>query len=197
MHEPWTHLILRAVTSRHCRHLRRNIAVSVATTADATSAITIAATATATVAPLLPVQSFVHLPALSSSACSRRLPSSLPCDCRRSLASHRPPLPLSTMVGCCLSIPSADGGLVPSSAPSIHWTRPTLPRRHSKNALPGLRSCGRCDDCPCAHERPISAIPFARRMYNWGNVPEGWEGMHAFVRCDFHCIGHGSGVIFW
>ena len=35
------------------------------------------------------------------------------------------------------------------------------------------------------------AIPFARRIYNWSNMLEGWEGRHAFIWCDFHRVGHG------
>jgi hypothetical protein len=35
----------------------------------------------------------------------------LPCDRQRSLACHHPPSPLLSPVGCCLSIPPADGGV--------------------------------------------------------------------------------------
>ena len=52
----------------------------------------------------------VYPPALTSTARARHCPSLLPCDCQRSLACHHPPSPLLSPVGCCLSIPPADGG---------------------------------------------------------------------------------------
>jgi hypothetical protein len=52
------------------------------------------------------------------------------------------------------------------------------------------------DGYPCTRERPILANPFARRMYNWSDAREGWEGRHAFVWCDFHRVGDGFGVFF-
>jgi hypothetical protein len=95
----------------------------------------------------------------------------------------------------CLFLPRM-GGLGPSSAPSIQQTRPTSPRCDSKNLLPGLQSRGPHVSYPCACERPIQAIPFARRMYNWVDALGGWEweGMHAFVRRNFYHAGHGSGM---
>ena len=114
----------------------------------------------------------------------------LPTHARLCRSHHR-------LVVVCLFLPRM-GGLGPSYAPFIQRTRP-LPlvvRRHSKNALPGLWSCGRCGGYPCACKRPIQVIPFARRMYDWDDVLGGGEGRHAFVRRDFHRFGHGSGVCF-
>jgi hypothetical protein len=101
---------------------------------------------------------------------------------------------LYRLVVVFLSLPRI-GDLRPSSAPSIQRTRPTPPHCRSKNALTGLWSCGRRNGCPCACEQPILTIPFARRMYNWGDeLGGGWEGMHAFVRHNFHHVSNGSGV---
>jgi hypothetical protein len=54
---------------------------------------------------------------------------------------HRPTLTLPSLVDCCFFTPPADGGgrLGASSAPPIQRTRPTPPRRRSKNAS---RGCG-------------------------------------------------------
>jgi hypothetical protein len=62
--------------------------------------------------------------------------------CLSSPAVHRPTLTLLSLVDCCFFTPPADGGggrLGASSAPPIQRTRPTPPRRHSKNAP---RGCG-------------------------------------------------------
>jgi hypothetical protein len=97
----------------------------------------------------------------------------LPTHARLCRSHHR-------LVVVCLFLPRM-GGLGPSSAPSIQRTRPTLPRCHSKNALLALRSCDRRRGYPCTCKRPIQAIPFTRCMYNWGDAPGGWKGVHAFV----------------
>jgi hypothetical protein len=54
---------------------------------------------------------------------------------------HRPTLTLPSLVDCCFFTPPTDGGgrLGASSAPPIQRTRPTPPRRRSKNAS---RGCG-------------------------------------------------------
>ena len=64
------------------------------------------------------------------------------------------------------------GGLGPSSAPPIQQTRPTPSHRHSKNLLPGLRSCDACDTCPCVRKWPFLAITRVRVVREWGSTRE-------------------------
>jgi hypothetical protein len=89
---------------------------------------------------------------------------------------HRPHFPLPSQVDCCLFTPlAAGGGLGASSAPPIQQTRPTPPRRCSKNESSGLRSCGHRDGYPCACERPSLSITRARDVHEWGSTGEWWE----------------------
>ena len=90
-----------------------------------------------------------------------------------------------------LPLSRSGGGLGASSAPPIQRTRPTPPRRRSKNESPGLRSCGHCDGYPCARERPNLAITRARDVHEWGNTRKGWEGGDGVVWSDFRRVRHG------
>ena len=144
---------------RHSR-LCRNIAVSVATTASATPAVITAATATVTVAPSLPVQSFFHPPALSSTARSRRCPPATVHLCR---SRHR--LVGSGAIICPFY--SADSSISPSSSlekciSGAAELRP--PRRLS------LRSRAASFDHPLCQVH----VQLGRRA--------GWVGEHACLR---------------
>jgi len=54
---------------------------------------------------------------------------------------------------------------------------PTPPRCHSRNVSRGLQSCGRRDGYPCACQRHILTIPFARCACTTGAT--GWGGGRA------------------
>ena len=53
-----------------------------------------------------------------------------------------------------------------------------------------------------AELRPPRRLSLRSRAANFGqplrqvHVQLGWEGMYAFVWCDFHRVGHGFGVFF-
>ena len=80
-------------------------------------------------------------------------------------------------------------------APPIQRTRPTRPRRRSKNESPGLRSQRLRNSCPCSPKRLNLAITRARGMYEWGNTREGWEGGDGVVWSDFRRVRHGCELL--
>ena len=122
-----------------------------------------------------------------------------PCRCLVigcSLASHCMPLPLPSPVGCCLSILSADGGSGAIICPFYSVDLSNSPSSSLEKCVakavelrPPRRLSVRSRAASFDH-------PLCQAYVQWGNAPGGWESMHAFIRRDFHCVGHGSGEFF-
>jgi hypothetical protein len=179
-----------------CCRCRRVVIAAVTTVAVVVVDTTVTGALAVATAVLFAIA--VHPPALTSTInCTLTLLPVVVAVQLPMLDCHPPPTFATSVASWLLFVyPSCRWGcLWPSSAPPIQPTCPTPPCHHSKNALPGLPSCGHRGGYPCACKRPVQAISFARCMYIWGDALGGWEGMHALVWRDFYCVGHGSGVV--
>ena len=118
--------------------------------------------------------------------------------CSSSPAVHRPTLTLPSLVDCCFFTPPADGGggLGASSAPPIQWTRPTPPRRRSKNASRGCGVAATATAIPALASGQFWPTPSPGACTYGGTRGRGGRaGMPSFGAISI--ASHGTKVLMW